>query len=107
MWMQIVAGAAWLIWLGSGTAGLEKGLTVGALLVLGLGMKNILDTFWKRKAAERLVAEAEVESAEPSRLASRNRGYQPSMSWNASRTVGSAQSPALRGFERRFDNPRA
>ena len=51
MWMQIVAGVAWLIWLSSGTAGLERGLTVGALLVIGLGMKNILDTFWKRKAA--------------------------------------------------------
>ena len=41
MWLQIIAGAGWLIWLISGTAGLEKGLTVGALLVLGLGMKNI------------------------------------------------------------------
>ena len=107
MWMQIIACAAWVVWLSSGTAGLEKGLTVGALLVLGIGMKNILDTFWKRKAAERLVAEAEVESAEPSRFLSRKLGYQPSMSWNASRTSGPAESPALRGFERRFDNSRA
>ena len=107
MWMQIVAGAAWLVWLSSGTAGLEKGLTVGAFLVLGMGLKNILDTFWKRKAAERQVAEAGVESEVTPRLSSRNRGYQPSMSWNTSRTGGSAESPALRGFERRFDNPRA
>ena len=107
MWMQIVAGAAWLVWLSSGTAGLEKGLTVGAFLVLGMGLKNILDTFWKRKAAERQVAEAGFESEETTRLSSRNRGYQPSMSWNASRSSGPAKSPVLRGFERRFDNPRA
>ncbi|MBI4164172.1 MAG: hypothetical protein HY508_00380 [Acidobacteria bacterium] len=105
--MQILVGAAWLIWLGSGTAGLEKGLTVGALLVLGLGMRNILDTFWKRKSAERRVSEAETETAELPWYASRHRGYQATSDWNASRTGGSVQSPALRAFGRRFDNPRA
>ena len=107
MWMQIVAGAAWLILLSSGTAGLEKSLTVGAFLVLGMGLKNILDTFWKRKAAERQVAEAGVESEETPRLSSRHRGYQPSLGWNASPTSDRADSPVLHGFERRFDNPRA
>ena len=105
MWMQIVAGAAWLIWLSSGTAGLDKGLTVGAFLVLGLGMKNVLDTFWKRKAPEHAMVEGGVESSEPSRVASRSRGCQSQLSLSAPRTGG--ESPALRGFERRFVNPRA
>jgi hypothetical protein len=107
MWMQIVAGAAWLLWLSSGTAGLERGLTVGALLVLGLGLKNILDTFWKHKPAERLVAATSMEVPETSRFAARTPGFQPSSRWNASRTDGSTGHPALRGFERRFENPGA
>ena len=103
MWMQIVAGAAWLLWLSSGTAGLEKGLTVGALLVLGLGLKNILDTFWKHKSAERQVAAASVLVPE----SPRGLGLQPSSRWNNSRTDRSTGHPALRGFERRFENPGA
>ena len=99
MWMQIVVGAAWLIWLSSGTAGLEKGLTVGALLVLGLGMKNILDTFWKRKAAERARAVAHEED-DLSGSSSRGRGF-PGSRWTSSRTDDAFTSPALRGFARR------
>lgn len=107
MWMQIAAGAAWLIWLTSGTAGLDRGLTVGALLLLGLGLKNILDTFWTHKSAQRQVAEASVEVPETSRSAARNLGFQSSSRWNASRTDGLTDDPALRGFERRFENPGA
>jgi len=107
MWMQIVAGAAWLIWLSSGTAGLEKGLTVGALLLFGLGMKNILDTFWKRKATERSLAEADFEDDGPARSGSHGRGYPASSRWNSSRTNDSLVSPALRGFGGRFADPRA
>ena len=107
MWMQIVAGAAWLLWLSSGTAGLEKGLTVGALMVLGLGMKNILDTFWKHKSSERQVAAPSMEVPETSRFAARNFSLQPPSRWNTSRTDRSTGHPALRGFERRFENPRA
>jgi len=104
MWMQIVAGAAWLLWLSSGTAGLERGLTVGALLVLGLGLKNILDTFWKHKSAERQVAATSVAVPENSR----GLGVQASPRWNTtSRTDRSTGHPALRGFERRFENPGA
>jgi hypothetical protein len=107
MWMQIVAGAAWLLWLSSGTAGLEKGLTVGALLVLGLGLKNILDTFWKHKSAERQVAATSMEVPEISRFADRNIGFQSTSRWNNSRTDRSTGHPALRGFERRFEDPGA
>ena len=103
MWMQIVAGAAWLLWLSSGTAGLEKGLTVGALLVLGLGLKNILDTFRKHKSAERQVAADSVAVPENSR----GLGLQASSRWNTSRTDRSTGHPALRGFERRFEDPGA
>jgi hypothetical protein len=79
------------MWLSSGMAGLEKGLSVGALLVLGLGMKNLLDTFWKRETAKARAPEPEPE---PLRLAPRA----------FDRTSG---HPALRGFERRYSNPRA
>jgi len=106
MWMQIAVGAGWLLWLSSGTAGLEKGLTVGALLVLGLGLKNILDTFWKYKASEPK-AEVGIGSSEPLRSLSRPRSLEPSESWNGSRTNSSTGHPALRGFERRFADPRA
>jgi hypothetical protein len=104
MWMQIVAGAAWLLWLSSGTAGLEKGLTVGALMVLGLGLKNILDTFWKHKSAERQVAMSRIEVPETSPFAARSPAFQPSSRWNTSRSDRSTGHPALRGFERRFEN---
>jgi hypothetical protein len=79
------------MWLTSGTAGLERGLVIGALLVLGLGTKNILDTFWKRGAEEPSAAQAQPE---PMRATPRA----------FDRTSG---HPALRGFERRFSNPRA
>jgi hypothetical protein len=107
MWMQIIIGAAWLIWLSSGTAGLEKGLTMGALLLLGLGMKNILDTFCKRESAESSNTETGFKAAEPSWSASRNHGYRPGSNWNSSRTDDPLTSPALRGFGRRFADPRA
>ena len=106
MWMQIVAGAAWLIWLSSGTAGLEKGLIVGALLVLGLGMKNILDTFWKLKSTERSKPVADYEDDEPSRSVLRGRKH-PGSRWNSSRTEEPLVSPALRAFGRRYADPRA
>ena len=107
MWMQIATGAAWLIWLTSGTAGLETSLSVGALLVLGLGMKNILDTFWKEKSAASQAAEARAEELSPIRLAPYDRGFpssSPSPGYRAGRSTG---HPALRGFERRFDNSEA
>ncbi len=107
MWMQIAAGAAWLIWLTSGTSGLETSLTVGALLVLGMGMKNILDTFWKEKSSAVEVAEASGEEIRPTHLAPYDRGYPssaPSVGYRAGRSTG---HPALRGFERRFDNSEA
>ena len=107
MWMQIVAGAAWLIWLSSGTAGLERGLSVGALLLLGLGLKNILDTFWKSKSAERPIAGAGFEDDEPSRSVSYGRGHTAGARCNRSRTNDSLVSPALRGFGGRFADPRA
>lgn len=107
MWMQIIAGAGWLIWLSSGTAGLERGLTVGALLLLGLGMKNILDTFWKRKVTERPIAEADFDDAEPARPVSRGGGYPEGSRWNRSRADASLASPAMRGFGRRLADPRA
>lgn len=107
MWMQIIAGAAWLIWLSSGTAGLERGLSVGALLLLGLGLKNILDTFWKSKSAERSPAGVGYEAVEPSQSVSRNRGYESGSNRNRSRTDESFGSPALRGFGRRLADPRA
>lgn len=91
MWMQIAVGAAWLMWLTSGTAGLKRGLVVGALLVIGIGMKNLLDTFWRRKAVEVRPA---VMDSEPVRLTPRA----------FDRTSG---HPALRGFERRYSNPQA
>lgn len=100
MWMQIAVGAGWLVWLSSGTAGLEKGFTVGALLVLGLGMKNILDTFWTKKMAERTVAGASVEASEPFHFLTSKRRYSSSPALNSEQK--SDTSPVLKGFERKY-----
>jgi len=107
MWMQIIAGAAWLIWLSSGTAGLEKGLTVGALLVIGLGMKNILDTFWKRKSAERNRVGTDYGEEDFTQPASHSQGISGGSRWTNARTESALTSPALRGLGRRVADPRA
>ncbi len=107
MWMQIVVGVGWMVWLSSGTAGLKNGLTVGAFIVLGFGLKNLLDTFWKQKAADRQAVEAGVEIEATSRFSALRRGNLPSPNWNVSQSDGSGESSVLRRFERRYANPRA
>ena len=107
MWMQIVVGVGWMVWLSSGTAGLKNGLTLGAFLVLGFGLKNILDTFWKQKATESQAAEVGVQFEAPSRFLPRKQGNLPSPNWNNSQVGGSGEASILRRFERRYADPRA
>ena len=107
MWLQVIAGGAWLIWLSSGTAGLKNGLTVGAFLVMGFGMKNLLDTFWKHKdESKNEIREAEPEYEKSSRFSPLKRGNLPSPNWDASQSGGSGEPSVLRRFERRFADPR-
>ena len=107
MLLQVIVGAAWLIWLSSGAAGLKDGLTVGAFLVMGFGVKNLLDTFWKHKdESKNEFREAESDYKKPSRFSPLKRGSLPSPNWDASRSGGSDDLPALRRFERRFADPR-
>jgi hypothetical protein len=107
MWLQVVVGIGWFIWLSSGTAGLKDGLTVGAFLVMGFGLKNLLDTFWKEKQAEKQESRgADLEEAQPSRFSRVKKGSLPSPNWNASRSGGSGEPSVLRRFERRLADPR-
>jgi len=107
MLLQVVVGAAWLIWLSSGTAGLKNGLTVGAFLVMGLGVKNLLDTFWKHKdERKKEIREAGREYKETSRFSPLKRGSLSSPNWAAPHAGGSSDLSALRRFEQRFADPR-
>ena len=102
MVLQIVAGAAWLIWLTSGTAGLENSLMVGALLVVGFSARNLLDTFWRVKAAEKKVRSSGDESANPYRLSPRKKMALPSPHWSrAPADVSGSSSIRLRRLELR------
>ena len=107
MWLQIIAGVGWLVWLSSGSAGLKDGLTVGAFLVLGLGLKKILDTFWNQKASEDHAVGVGAQVEAPSRFLPRRQGNLPSPSWNNSQVGGSGEASILRRFERRYADPRA
>jgi hypothetical protein len=100
--VQIIAGVAWLIWVRSGTAGLQNGLTVGALLAIGLGVLRLLDTVSKGKGGNAKIERRpayEVETS--SRFAPRNRGVLPSANWNLSRYSDPVDSDRLPRFDRR------
>jgi len=101
MVIQIIAGAAWLLWLCSGTAGLENGLTVGALLIVGFGLKNLLDTFWKEKQPEKQGRRSESEFEQPSRLSPKKKANLPSPNWSLAVADDTGSSSILRRFERR------
>ncbi len=107
MLLQVIAGAAWLIWLSSGTTGLKDGLMVGALLVVGFGVKNLLDTFWNQKRAEES-GSREVRSAfeRPSPFSRSKRANLPSPNWGVSRLSRPGDSSVLRRFDRRLVDPR-
>jgi hypothetical protein len=107
MLLQVIAGAAWLIWLSSGTAGLKDGLMVGALLVVGFGVKNLLDTFWTEKHAGKRQKRGTVhEHEQSSRFLPSKRGSLPSPNWDASQLSGSGDSSVLRRFDRKLVDPR-
>ena len=100
--VQIIAGAAWLIWLSSGTTGLQNGLTVGAFLAIGLGVLRFLDVFSKGKGGEaKIERRPAYEVGTPSRIAPRNRGVLPSANWNLSRFSDPVNSDRLPRFDRR------
>ena len=101
MVIQIIAGAAWLLWLISGTAGLENGLTVGALLIVGFGLKNLLDTFWKHKQPEKEGCRSESEFKQPSRFLPKNKVNLPSPNWTLAVAENTGSSSILRRLERR------
>ena len=107
MLLQVIVGAAWLIWLSAGTAGLKDGLMVGALLVVGFGVKNVLDTFWKEKHAEEDGSrEVQSEFERPSPFSRSKRAKLPSPSWDMSRLSRPGDSSVLRRFDRRLVDPR-
>jgi hypothetical protein len=107
MWLQVVVGIGWFIWLSSGTAGLKNGLTVGAFLIMGFGLKNLLDTFWKEEQADKNEScGADMEDVRPSRFSLVRKGSLPSPNWDASRSGGSGEPSALRRFDRRLATPR-
>jgi hypothetical protein len=86
MLVQVLAGIVWLVWLFSGTAGLKDGLTVGAFLVLGFGVKNLLDTFWKGKHSDEKAAPKHTsELGQRSKVPPLKRESLPSPNWNVSR----------------------
>jgi hypothetical protein len=100
--LQIIVGVAWLIWLGSGTAGLQNGLTVGAFLAIGLGVLRFLDTFSNGKGGNKEIERRPAYEVEtPSRFAPRNRGALPSANWNLSRFSDPVDSDPLPRFDRR------
>jgi len=101
MVIQIIAGAAWLLWLCSGTAGLENGLTVGALLIVGFGLKNLLDTFWQHKKPEKEGCSSESEAEQPSRFAPKKKVNLPSPNWSLAAADNTGSSSILRRLERR------
>lgn len=107
MLLQVIAGAAWLIWLSSGTAGLRDGLMVGALIVVGFGVKNILDTFWSKKHAEENESRTfRSEFERPTPFSRSKRTKLPSPSWDTSRLSRPGESSVLRRFDRRLVDPR-
>jgi hypothetical protein len=86
MLLQAVVAIAWLVWLCSGTAGLKQGLTVGALLVVGLAVKRFLDFYWKPKEAEAEMPHREARKPQPFSLSPRDRrGDLPSAHWSIPR----------------------
>jgi len=86
MLVQVIAGTVWLVWLFSGTAGLKDGLTVGAFLVLGFGVKNLLDTFWKGKHSDEKAARKHASDFDQrSKASPLKRESLPSPNWNVSR----------------------
>jgi hypothetical protein len=102
MLLQIIVGVAWLLWLSSGTAGLQNGLIGGALLAIGLGVMRFLDTLGKEKGADTQAdRRLAYEYKTPSRSTSRNRGMLPSSNWNLSRFSGPEDSAPLPRFDRR------
>ena len=109
MVLQIIAGTAWLIWLSSGTAGLKNGLMVGAFLIMGFGMKNLLDTFWKKKSPEAPKSyEAETEERRPSSFSRHmKRMSLPSPNWTVPRKEDSERTAVLRRFEKGWADPQA
>lgn len=107
MLLQVIAGAAWMIWLTSGTGGLKGGLTVGAFLIMGFGLKNLLDTFWKHKDANKHeTRKAESEHKQTSRFSPLKQRSLPSPNWDIPRTDVSDDSSVLHRFERRLVDPR-
>ena len=101
MLIQIIVGAAWLLWLISGTAWLENGLTVGALLIVGFGLKNLLDTFWKEKQPEKKGRRSESKFEQPSRSSPKKKMNLPSPNWSLAAAENTGSSSILRRFERR------
>jgi hypothetical protein len=86
MLLQAVVAIAWLVWLCSGTAGLKRGVMVGALLVVGLAVKRFLDFYWKPKEAEAVMPQREARKPQPFSLSARaRRGPLPSPNWNLQR----------------------
>ncbi len=86
MVLQVIAGVAWLVWLSSGTAGLKESITVGAFLIIGIGIKNLLDTFWKKNSEEKSKRKESDEDDTP-RWApvAKKRVNLPSSNWNLPR----------------------
>ncbi len=102
MVLQIIAGLAWLIWLTSGTAGLGKSLMVGVLLVIGIGARNLLDTFWKEKPAEKKTRRSEDESEKLYWFSPRMKMTFPCPNWSrAARDIPGSSSILLRRVEAR------
>ena len=107
MVLQFVVGAAWLIWLSSGMTGLKNGLMVGAFLVMGFGLKNVLDTFWKQKEETATGTREEDPGLEkPSRVSPQKRAILPLPNWTGPRLNDADSSTVLRRFERRLADPR-
>ncbi|MBZ5546025.1 MAG: hypothetical protein LAO07_20550 [Acidobacteriia bacterium] len=86
MLLQVIVAIAWLVWLCSGTTGVKQGFMVGALLVVGLAVKQFLDFYWKPKAAEAEKPQRGAQRPQPFSLSARSRrGSLPSPNWNVSR----------------------
>lgn len=51
LWVVLIV--AYVIWTCFGTPGLEGTGTVGAMIVMGFGVHNFLNTFWKTRAQKK------------------------------------------------------
>jgi hypothetical protein len=86
MVLQAVVAIAWLVWLCSGTAGLKRGVTVGALLVIGLAVKRFLDSYWKARPKEGEKPRQRELAPQPLSLSPQaRRGTLPSPRWSLPR----------------------